>query len=180
MAGFNPKIALKNTDSNETFVDVIGNKTDTSFSGAGTWNPSIAGALKANYYHVHDSAKIYPSLADAVVITANAVSWTLGTIVEIIPANTITKWFDVHWIMVHDISANDQLELVLYSGASESEVEIGRISFVRNAAQSQEGALPIQIPPQEPNTRISCAIASKSGNTTTGVKLYYHTYPDIE
>jgi hypothetical protein len=181
MVGFISK-SVPNADStdNYSFIDVIGNKEDKSFSNANNWNPSIAGALKANYYHVHDSAKVYPTLDDPVTVTAGVGSWVLGDFVEIVPVNAITKWFDVHWVLISGISANDDYELVLYKGASESEEEIGRISFVRNAAQSQEGNQPIQIPPQLPNTRISAKLASATGSNTAKLKLYYHTYPDIE
>jgi hypothetical protein len=173
-------VPTQNSDADETMRDVIGSKQDTSFSGGAHENgPSLVGHAKAGYYHVHSSAKVYPSLSNSITVTTSATAWTLGTIVEIVPANAITSWFDIHWILVHAISATDEYELVLYKGASESEIEIGRIAFVKTAAQSQEGNLPIQIPPQAPNTRISAALASKSGSDTASIKIYYHLYPDI-
>jgi len=159
--------------------DVVGNKEDTSFSGGShNGSPSVVGHLKAGYYHIHSSAKVYPSLADSIVLTAGA-AWTLGNKVEIIPAagaGSMTKWFDIHWVVVHSISAVDEYELVLWANDT---TEIARICFVKTAAQSQEGNLPIQIPPQAPGTKISANIASKSGGDTVSIKLYYHEYPDI-
>ena len=172
-------VPAQNSADNELIMDVIGNKTDESFSNSSS-TPSVIGHLKASYYHVHSPAKVYPTLADAVTLTTSDAGWTLGTIVEIIPADTIDVKFDVHWVVVGAISAVDEYELVLYHGASESEEEIGRIVFNRSSNFSQEGNLPIQIAPQSANTRISAALACKSENARTcTVKLYYHTYPDI-
>lgn len=39
---------------------VIGTKEDKSFSN-GVTNPTVIGHLKAGYYHIHDSAKVWPS-----------------------------------------------------------------------------------------------------------------------
>jgi len=169
-----------NSADNALVRDVIGNKEDTSFSnGSHTGNPSVVGHLKAGYYHIHSNAKVAPSLADSIVLTTSANAWTLGNKVEIIPAagaGSMTKWFDIHWVVVHSISAVDEYELVLWA---DDTTEIGRICFVKTAAQSQEGNLPIQIPPQAPGTKISANVASKSGSDTVSIKLYYHEYPDI-
>jgi len=169
-----------NSGDNDLLRDVVGNKEDTSFSGGShASNPSIVGHLKAGYYHVHSSAKVAPSLADSIVLTTSASAWTLGNKVQIIPAEgagSMAKWFDIHWIVVHSISAVDEYELVLWANDN---TEIGRICFVKTAAQAQEGNLPIQIPPQAPGTKISASVASKSGSDTVSIKLYYHEYPDI-
>ena len=166
-----------NSGANVTIRDVIGNREDTSFSGGnGGGHPSVVGHLTAGYYHVHSPAKVYPTLADSITLTASATAWTLGTKVQIIPADTIATWFDIHWILVHSISATDEYELVLWA---DDDTEIGRIAFVKTAAQAQEGNLPIQIPPQPAGTKISASLACKAGGNTASIKLYYHQYPDI-
>lgn len=125
------------------------------------------------YFHVHQQARCYPTLADPVnLVSGSASAWDVGTITEIIPADTITNKFDIHFLEISDISATDNYELVLYGGASGSEEEIARVRF------SQEGPRPIQIPIQDPNTRISAALACADGDgATCDVSVYYHTYP---
>lgn len=177
-------IPVANGIDNQFMSDVLGNRDDKSFSnrsfvvsGVGA---SAMGHLKAGYYHVHSPAKVYPPLADAITLTANASGWTYGTKVEIIPASTITVNFDIHWIIVSEISAVDEYELSLYSGEVASEVLIATVAFNRSSTFAQEGNLPCQIPPQLANKRISAALACKSTNARTcTIKLYYHEYPDV-
>jgi hypothetical protein len=52
------------------------------------------------YQHIHNPAKVYPTLVDPIELTTSASAWTWGTIVEIVPVDTITKDFDVHYINV--------------------------------------------------------------------------------
>ena len=169
--------------------DVVGNKSDKSFSNGST-TPSVIGHLKAGYYHIHDSAKVWPTGtgadaekgADPVTLTSNAVTaWLHGVKSEILPASTITTWFDIHWLVISNASEVDDYELRLYSGASGSETEIARIAFSRNAVQDRASVyIPVQIPPQDENTRISASLSCADGDgATCGVKFYYHTYPDV-
>lgn len=170
----------KNSTDNENIADSIGNREDWSFSDSQD-NPSVLGHLKAGYYHVHSKARVYPELADAVTVTSAGTGWAYGTKVELIPADTINTLFDIHWVVVSDISAVDQYELSLYSGASGEEELIGTITFSRSSNFSQEGNLPIQVAPILSGTRITAALACKSTNARTcGVKIYYHTYPDAD
>lgn len=169
----------KNGTANESISEVIGNREDFSFS-SGQDNPTVVGHLKAGYYHVHSKARVYPPLADAKTLTTSAAGWTYGTKIEIIPVDTITTAFDIHWVVVSDISAVNEYELSLYSGAEGEETLMGTITFNRSSNFAQEGNLPIQVAPVSANTRVSAALACKSENACTcDVKLYYHTYPDI-
>jgi hypothetical protein len=159
---------------------VIGNLTDTSDTNNSSRFPTLMNYNKATYYHVHAPAKVYPTLADPVTLTAGEAAWELGADIEIIPANTITKPFDIHWINVHTISNNDEYELILYgkTGAAAA-VEIGRIAFNRIDNFTRIINLPIQIPVQAANNRISAKLACKSANAyTAAVKIFYHEYPD--
>ncbi len=130
------------------------------------------------YQHVHQPAKVYPSLADPIpLVSATGAAWDVGTITEIIPASTITTWFDVHFINISSIDAVDDYELILYKGGAGSEEEIGRIAFSRSSTFAQEGNRPIQIAPLPPNTRVSAALACGDGDgAACNVKLYYHQY----
>jgi hypothetical protein len=158
---------------------VVGNRGDSvAVPYPGADDTSIMAYTVTGYQHVHQSAKVYPTLANAVTVTSASGSWAaLGTPTEVIPANTITKAFDLHWLILSDISSVAQYELVVYGGPGGSETEIARASFSRSANFAQEGNVPIQIPQQAGNTRISAALSdSTAGTESVGVKFYYHQY----
>ena len=168
-----------NSTDNAQVRDVIWNKTDNSFSNnLNTDEISLMWYNKAWYYHIHSPAQLYPVLDDPITVTASANAWTdYGSWVEIIPANTITNTFDIHWVDIYDISANGNYVLQLWAWASGSEVVIWTVWFGRNAVQSQEWNVPIQIPPQPANNRIAARLSSSNANDDTcDVKLYYHEY----
>lgn len=138
---------------------------------------TVLGYDNSLYQHIHNQSYCYPTLADGVVVPGGAGAWQLGNFVEIIPASTITSEFDIHWINFENASATDVYEFVLYKGALGAEVEIGRIRTSRDTAQSGTAKVPIQIPAQTANTRISAKVASKSGGgDTVTVSVYYHIY----
>lgn len=122
--------------------------------------------------HLHSSAKCHPSLGAGIVVAGGAGIWQLGNSVEIIPVNTITSAFDIHWITFEAVSANETYELVLYTGDVGSEVEIGRVRAFASALLN----LPIQMPIQPPNARISAKLASASGGDSATISIQYHTY----
>jgi hypothetical protein len=89
----------------------------------------------------------------------------------------VGDWFDIHWCVVSDISGNGEFELKIYKGAAGSEIEIAHITFVRNAVQSQEGAIPVQMERVLKGTRISAAIQSdQAAVRTLGIKFMGHAY----
>jgi len=169
-------VPSENGIDNNYIQDVIGNKGDNSFSNA-SHTPSIIGHLTAGYHHVHDSAKVHPPLADPITLTAAIAAWTYGDPVEIVAANAINKWLDIHWIISTNPSAAGDYELRLKNG----DTIIGTIAFGRSSVQDRGSVyLPIQIPPQPANSQITAELAS--GNETADtcqIKIYYHTYPDI-
>ena len=164
----------------------VGDVDETSFS-AGITTPTVLGHLKALYYHLHDAAKVWPTGADAnhgadpiTITSSDAEAWLHGDKTEVIAANSITTKFDLHWIIISAISANDDYELKIYKGTEGNETVIGRIAFCRNDAFSQEGNKPLQVAPQSANTRISASLACGDGDgASVNIKFYYHAYPDI-
>ena len=157
---------------NLTRCDVVGNKDD-SHSGN-----SLYANLKTVLEHIHSASKIYPSLANGVSVTAGA-AWTLGSFVEIVPLSAITNDFDIHYVSIEDISANDVYELVLYSdadGTPGSEVEIGRVRFVRSAVQSATLNAPMRTPLIAANSQIKAKIASSGGGNNATISIFYHIY----
>lgn len=182
-------VPAANSAENLYLRDVVGNKTDKSFSN-GSGAPSVIGHLTAGYYHIHDAAKVWPTGtgADAgkgaapITLTSNAVTaWLHGNKTQIIPVNQIPVWFDIHWMVIGGAASPDDYELRLFKGLAEAEIEIGRVAFSRNAVQDRATVyIPIQIPPQAANTRISASLACGDGDgATCTVKVYYHSYPDV-
>lgn len=130
----------------------------------------------AGYQHIHQPAKCYPTLADGIAIAGGVAAWTLGDFVELIPAETITTPFDIHYVNVEEASANDVYELVLYSGLAEAETEIGRIRTLKATNQTGANSVQIQVPVQHANARISAKLASKTGSDSLTVSVFYHQY----
>lgn len=137
---------------------------------------SLFGRLQQLIEHIHASQKVYPTLADGVTLTTAAGDWGLGTITEIVPANTITKEFDIHEVLVEDVNTQDKTyELVLYYG--DGDTECARVRF---AATSNKGGVPAQfamttiIPA---NSRIRGQLAIQDGGSKTiKFSLRYHEY----
>lgn len=164
-------VPSQNSSDNIDMADVIGNKTDNS-SGDSAY--SILHILEE---HAHDPSKVYPTLADGVNITGGAGSWVLGSFVELIPASTITDKFDIHWVHVEAVSANDTYELVLYSGELGSEVEICRARFTKSTtAGAGASEFHVQTPIIPANTRISAKLASSGGGDNVDISIQYHEY----
>ncbi len=156
---------------NNTIMDVIGNKTDTH---AGS---SLYAQADSTNDHIHSEAKVWPTLADAVTLTATVNDWTdFGTKVEVVAAAAIGSPFDIHFVSIEAISAIGQYEVKLWSGAAGA-VEIGHMSFSRTAAHSREGSQPVTTPIQPADTKIMASMASNNANAdTVDVKIAYHTY----
>lgn len=128
--------------------------------------------------HFHGQALVYPVLANPVTLTKAAGAWAAyPTPTEVIPANTVTEDFDIHFVTVSAISANGAYMLAIYEGAGGSETLIAEMDFYRNAVQSQEGASPVITRILAKNTRISMAISSgNAAQDTAQVKARYHVY----
>ena len=172
----NESVPEKDTTDNNTYLDVIGNKLDSSIGGPGVASLyGIAGFM--SYYHVHSPAVVVPDLQDPIQISSSGSVWGYGQLVEIIPAGGIQQAFDIHWVHTSDISSQGFYQLQLSSGSVGYEVTIGTIAFSRDSNQVQTASQPIQIPPQPPNERISARLASNIQVASVGVKLYLHEYP---
>ncbi len=173
----------QNSADNDYIQDVIGNKTDASFSNY-QLHPSVIGHLKAGYFHVHAQAKLYPKLADAVTVTNEDVltdpagAWTEGVKQEVIPTTAFDKPFDIHWIKVFTMNANDEYVLTLYNS---DDVVLGEIGFSQITNQVRNTDAIIQIPPLPANSQVKATLAAKGGAAARNVtiKFFIHEYPDI-
>lgn len=130
-----------------------------------------ADRLDIIYEHGHSESKCYPTLANGVAVLGG-IAWTLGNFVEIIPVNTITKDFDIHFISIEGLSAVDTYEIVLYA----AETEISRVRVARTANQDSTTQVPIQTPMLKANTQIQAKSASSGGGDTAIISLHYHEY----
>lgn len=166
MTNWIPPVPTADSSDNNTMNDVIGNKNDTHLGD------SIRALIHILDEHIHKSSKMYPTLANGEPVVSGA-AWVLGVFKEIIPINTITDPFDVHYVSIENLTANDTYELVLYDGA---DAEIGRCRFVKNAVQDGTVNVPIQTPIQPANTQIKAKLATSSGGDTATISLFYHTY----
>lgn len=162
-------VASQDSADNDYIQKVIGNKTDTHNGN------SLYSITETLLEHVHSAQKVYPTLQDGIVITAGD-PWGLGSFVEIVPINGITSDFDIHYISIEGISANDTYELVLYKGVVSSEIEIGRIRFSKSTAQEGTENQPFQTAMIDANERISAKVASSSGSNNVTISIVYHTY----
>jgi len=171
-------VPAANSDANILIRDVIGNKTDLNVVPFADGDNSIMAHLQTGYYHVHGASFIYPDKAVPITLTSAIASWAeTGAIVEIIPANGIIKNFDLHWCSISDISATLDGVIDIFAGPALSEVKIGSVDVVRTANFSRENAMPVQVPQQPANTRISARFTdSTASSRTVRIKLYGHVY----
>lgn len=138
---------------------------------------NIYGILENLRKYTQSVNKVYPSLADNVLVTGGTAAWELGSFVEIIPVNTITNYFNIHCMGLTYPSAVDCYQIELYSGGSGDEVLIAQVKVCRDTNQGSVSPTCIITPIIAPNTRISAKIATKGGgNDTITMALGYHEY----
>lgn len=130
--------------------------------------------------HIHSVTQCFPDQSDPVTISTGVAVWAQEAgFTEIIASADApaVKKFDIHWGVIHDISATGNYQLCLFSGPSGSEFEIACLPFTRSVNQSEVGSVNMITPQQEPGTRISAKLASDNGvANTVGLKINFHTY----
>lgn len=140
-------------------------------------NNNIWGYSQRNEKHSHSIGYCYPNLATGILVTCGSGAWQLGNFIEIIPANTIDDYFDIHWLHGYSASVTDSYQINLYQGIEGNETLISEVPFIREATQAGVSPNKIITPLLQPNTRITAKGASLSGgNDTIRVKLQYHKY----
>jgi hypothetical protein len=164
--------------SNNGQSQIIGKKTSIVQVPYVPHQDSMMAFIRTGYYHVHGASFVLPKYAVPVTLTSAAGAWaTTGDIIEVIPADTITKDFDLHWCSISAISADLDGIIDIYAGLAGQEVLIGAVDVVRTVSQSRENAMPVQVPQQPANTRISCKFTdSTTSARTVRVKFYGHVY----
>jgi len=158
--------------TSDTMAQTVGNKNDTH-SG-----DSLYAENHTLLEHNHSAAKVYPTMADGVLITSSDVDWTgLGAFAEIIPKDTITSDFDIHFVNVEAVSATAIYELVLYSSDTTAEREVARVRFPKTTNQDGPQSVPVQIRLMRGSSQIKAKLASNNAVADTAtVSLFYHEY----
>ena len=114
-------------------------------------------------------------MANGIAIAGGVGAWTLGNAVQVVPINTIDAIFDIHYVEVEVVSANDIYELVLFSDAL-CTVELGRIRTSKLSNQTGTPNAPFMMPIIAANSGIWAKLASQTGSDTLTISVFYHTY----
>ena len=162
--------------NNPGMAAVIGGKGDRVCPGSNACDASMFALVYDIHEYLHRISYVYPELASSVTLTKASGAWAAyPTPTEIIPANTITSSFNIHYAIVDTLSATGIYTIRLYQGAAGAETLIGVIAPSRSAAMSQEGGIPVMTPVLAANTRISAAMSSNnSAQNTVKIKLKYN------
>jgi hypothetical protein len=173
----------KDSTTRETMRDIIGNDTDSSFIICNGEGPTLTAMAKAGYFHAHGTPITFPKFTDVgdfyVEVESSATAGEDGEKVEIIPADAVTKAFDLHWLAVDDISATKRILVTLWAGEEDEEEAIWSGPVARSTSQSREGDKAIHVPQIAAGTRISVSIAGNtSGAVTAWVAVDGHLYDD--
>ena len=159
-----------------TPVNTGGSATIASILGDASNNSVIPRLTSADYHH-HGQANVYPTLAAPVTVTASTSAWVLGSVAELIPSNTVTSIFDIHFVTFETISNNDTYELVFYTGTSGAESEISRVRAIKLASSAPEPA-PVHHRKLPANSRVACRVAAAGGAShSVAISVQYHIYP---
>lgn len=118
--------------------------------------------------------KVYPTLAAASEATANSSAYTLGANKEIMPATVTSKNIIITGLHVTAATAGNTFEIVIYKGASGSEVEVGRTFCTSLSEAGRTITVPFGTAKIPPSTRISTKISSSSaGSDTASIAIQY-------
>lgn len=151
--------------------DIIGNRNDIHT------NDNLYARMHTQYEHTHSVSRYFPSLAANVSITAGATAFSLGTITTVVPANTITSDFDIHFMHLTNASAAGNYIIRLYQGSTGSEIQVGEVRITQAVGLANLAPVPVMTPLMNANTRVSAAVAtSTSGAASIDIALNYHTY----
>ena len=124
--------------------------------------------------HLHSASRVYPTLANGVSILSGGV-WTLGNFTELIPVNTISVDFDLHYLIVESVTDDETYELVFYN----VETEISRVRWSSDLAAGGRVIsfpIPTLMRIQLKNSQIQAKLASSGEAETVAISVMYHTY----
>ena len=151
-------------------IDLIGHNGNAHDS------KTLFGQNKEVIEHIHTPQYIHPTLASGVVLYAASTGTVLGTIGEIIPANTFNFVFDIHEILIEDVNVQDKTyELHLYYGAGD--VFCGATRFASTSLKGGVPAVAMQTILIPANSRVRGRLAVDGGTGKWAkVSLRLHPY----
>jgi len=125
--------------------------------------------------HNHSPQKVSPSGAAPPIVTAAGGAWSLGGFsADLIAAGAESDPFDLHWVDVSNMSANDDYEVVIYYGPSD--IECARAAFSRSGVQTSSVQVPLHTYILPAGSRVRAKIMSAGGGSSAHLKLFYHNY----
>jgi len=165
------RVAPPDSDENLTINQLLGNRSDVHQTH------TIYSHLTDLWHAKHLPQLVWPSLSDAILVTAHADAWKLGNFSELIAANDIVVEFHIHHVQIVEPSANGEYELVFYMGM----MEVFRVSFSRTDKKDDVEGLDIRSAHCEASEQIQMKLAS--GNAASAdslrVKVWYHEHPHV-
>jgi len=125
---------------------------------------------------MHRLQTVAPTGAGPVQVAAGVGAWTLGAFsLPFLTAGWGTGLeFDLHWVDISNISANDDYELVFYYG--NTDIEACRVAFTRSGPQVTSFQVHLQTIIMPAGQRIRAKMMSGLGGNNCNAKLFYHTY----
>lgn len=131
-------------------------------------------ALGSTATVLNGAPAVYPTLADGVTATSHATAWSVAGAIAEIFADTVfaTDDFLITDVVLDTISADDDYQLILYTGASGSEVVCANLKF--SDASDKKLQLGLRFPKA---TRLSARLVSKSSSSrTANVSINYRNW----
>ena len=150
---------------------IMCNALDTAWPSSPSSNSPYE-VMKLLKCHFASPGLIWPDLATGITITAGVGAWVLGDFTEIIAASSIATNFHIHNICIEAASADDNYQLELYHGASNT--LLGKLRLTRDSKFNgtvNHDFYGFEVPA---NDRIQAKLASGAGSNTITLSLHYH------
>ena len=129
-------------------------------------NQTVEERVRDLYNANYTQGRVYPTLAAGVTVASANADWTLGTITEVIPANTINSAYHVSLVSIESCDENAVFELALYYGAANTLMSTVRFAVNGGFFGNQLYLVPsVKIPTK---AKLSAALASSNGTAAVG------------
>lgn len=133
---------------------------------------SLLAYILRMYDDNYQPVSVYPTGGVGTTVVSDAVAWTPGALAEVVPAATITSDFLVKRVTIETLNiAAGTFELVLYSGAADSEVARTRFSVVGGFFGNTVFDMPSVL--VTANSRIRAVMMCSAGAATATISIAY-------
>lgn len=125
--------------------------------------------------HIHSLQLVAPFGASPVNVVAGAGAWTLGAFSnDFLATGFVPIRFDLHWVNISNIGANDDYEIVFYYGLAD--IVACYASFTRSGPQVVSFQVHLQSVILPAGSRVRAKMRSAMGGNICNAKIYYHEY----